>query len=422
MIIAAQPIRAAKYRSQSNLPPWPLHFSLFAIAAFSTFVYIPVGEVAISFVDLLTPIIFLGLMVASNRILSSYFVFYFLFVVLMFFLTSVAAEYPSLGKALLALRLLFIASPMALIIGLPSGYSDFVQRVIMLSFWSLLLACSLGVIMYTLDIQVNDKTQRLWLGNGLGSQFRAGGIVGNSGDFGQTAGLLLSLALVQWKQGKIGLKLWILASLIAFYSIVGASSRSALLFVLVFFAIYFLVGAKRRPLTVVVAIIFVFLSTIMIFNLELQFVSAAVQRNFLRLDIFNFSGQTQFLVTGRLDAWQLVLQSTDDIRFAGLGYKASLNHFGVFIDNIFLLILFEGGPIVFIIFLLFWAGLGFNLLRILIEKRSTIGWAALAFFASFLLRNLTGGAISNWSTAPTFFLLTAAFMYLHNEQGTHRKR
>lgn len=389
------------FRTYDDLT-WAL---LKAYALFVPFVCYRTGDTSVAFVDILAPFTCLLIAMRMGRGLHPAY-FLFLLYVGCAFVSLFAGASPGIAGVLLTLRILFISLPFWLAMTLERIRNEDLAVL----FWFLLIGAgtgvALGVLMHFTGIVARpDEQQRLWLGTGDGPVYRAGGIVGEAGAYGQITAIF---ALALFSADRIGIRLslplraagWALAG-VAF---VASSSRGGMLMLAAGMAAVALLDF-RKAITSVAALVAALMAAV----LALAFSSGEAQRflvvSLSRLDVLNLTGGSNFTETGRFGTWDMLADRALSVPLFGYGNRGFEDIIGRFIDNAFIITWFEVGPIGFIFFVLFWAlALGL-VLRDAIAFRSPFSIFAFGLLTSFLVRMQTGGAHTSWSTAPLVFLV-----------------
>jgi hypothetical protein len=246
----------------------------------------------------------------------------------------------------------------------------------------------------------------LWLGNFRGAVYRAGGVIGNSGAYGQLTaifGILLAMA------GAVGLRLspalrgagWVMV--VAAFLV--SSSRGGMVMLIIGLMV---IGALNIRLAIGYAatgVISVVTLLLLVFVVGSENQQAFFWLSLSRLDFLNLTGESQFAQTVRLQTWAQLWPRLFDIPLFGYGYKSFEEYYGQFVDNSFMLAWIETGPLGFMLFTMFWILLSIRLLADWFTFRHPLTLAALGLLAGFLVRMQTGGAHSSWSDSPLVFLL-----------------
>jgi hypothetical protein len=321
-------------------------------------------------------------------------------------------------RDLAALRLLFILTPLFYGLSLRLDQSQ-ITKLTKALIWSGSAAIGLGIILHLLGIQVRAEQQMLWTGTGNGPTVRAGGILGNSSDFGHFTSSwgaicgLLVLALFRKHR-------WLWFSLIAglaLYATWISASRAALLHLLLayFFAIPFLINGKTW-VTILTAIAgAIVLAIFWLPSIELM-LPADVAFTIRRLDFLNISGSTKFYQSVRLINWAQLFEIWQNNWMWGIGYKNIFRVYGLLGDNAFLTVLVEFGIITGTLFLSLW-------LCILYQSakrafKSKLGVVLFAIVLSDLFHSLTVDTMTLWYSSPlTYFFIAILFRITSATRG-----
>jgi hypothetical protein len=391
-------------------------YTLFLFAFFSPFFYIPINGFAISFSDIMAPMCVISILANWRKFINNIFIIYFAFV-----LTATLGTFVSMGtfgtlNAGLCIRLLFIAMPFFLAFCVSSKSNSQLLTVLKAFFVGTFINVSAGLVLHIFDIKIKDTTQTLWLGYDLGTTARAGGLVGNSGDFAQSAVLLSIFAFSLFQLGEVSKSRLTLGLTLSVAAVYYSNSRAGVLMFLIFFG-FFIVLNARQYLVPICILTLSSLVALMIFpSIDIESLHPEFRVPLLRLDVFNLSGNSAFYETVRLDNWGSLTRQFFAIPVMGVGYKNSLEEYGLLIDNSFLLVWFESGVLASAFFIVFWLALLWKVFRATFFEKSVYSSLAFAVFLTFMFRNLTGGAITNWSAAPAFFFLLGGLVVMskHN--------
>lgn len=110
------------------------------------------------------------------------------------------------------------------------------------------------------------------------------------------------------------------------------------------------------------------------------------------------------LSSGRLPAWKNYLLSIKKHVVWGVGYKNSLNYYGILIDNSFISVFVEGGIGAFLLFLLFWISAFLYAVKIYINEKLK-GAFLVAFVISTAFQGVFLDIYSQWMSFPLFVFL-----------------
>lgn len=264
------------------------------------------------------------------------------------------------------------------------------------------LACAIGVFMFHAGIQVRDQQQRLWSGDDSGSTLRAGGLLGNSSDFGHLSALLVSAALVAWALYELRFVWLILITALGTYCAVIASSRAAILHIALSILIVLPISLRRRNVVPVLGAMAALLAAVVLVPSPRTW-SFWNTPSGQRLDLFGFSGSSQILDSSvRVDTWQLALRMLKHNIAFGSGYGSILATSGQAGDNTFLSIFTELGAFAGLAFLAIWVCL---LVQVIRSKDGAVRLASLSLLAGELVHCMTLDGMRLWSSMPVFMML-----------------
>lgn len=371
--------------------------------------YIRIGSGAYTFVDVAGPIALVFLATARFQRVNISYLFYIIYIftaILSTLISPIATVGPT--NTLLAARLFFISVPFWLALTLQSPDERDLQRVVKWMTFGCAIALSIGLALNALGIHIQDS-QKLWV-HGQGAIYRAGGLVGNSGAFGQTTAMMAVL-LVACNSLKIRLPPFFVPvgwSMFAL-GLVTSSSRSAVLMVLAFFLVVLTFNARYIGRALLVALI-----AILIIGALFAAVSSTQQEFLLeslyRLDLLNISGNSTFTQSVRSQTWAYLVSEMGAIPLFGYGYKGFEKTLGQFVDNGFLLSWFEVGVLGTMMFLSAWISMSLRLLSDSLQRVSRFSYIGLGLLGAFLARMMTGGVQADWSNAPLVFLFLGLAM------------
>lgn len=110
------------------------------------------------------------------------------------------------------------------------------------------------------------------------------------------------------------------------------------------------------------------------------------------------------LSSGRLPAWKNYLLSIKEHVVWGVGYKNSLNYYGVLIDNSFISVFVEGGIGAFLLFLSIWISAFLYSIKIYAAEKLK-GAFLIAFIISTAFQGVFLDIYSQWISFPLFIFL-----------------
>jgi hypothetical protein len=313
------------------------------------------------------------------------------------------------ARDLVLLRIVFIFVPFFYAFSLQSD----VDRLFNLTRLFIIfggIAVVVGVILYHLGVQVRSNQQMLWLGSGEGPQARAGGILGNSSDFGLFAsswGSICGLLVLALKP-RAKWKLFALISTVSTYAVWISASRGGLVHIFIAYAIGVPMMIKARGWIVILTIVIL---TVPLLILVLSSVSlvlpADVAFTLQRLDFLNISGDSRFYQSVRLENWLTLLNVGSENWALGIGYRGIPKTFenqGIFGDNSFISIFVEFGLITVSFYILFWVFLIKSSFRSV--STSLLGPAIMGIVLGELSHNFTLDTYKVWYSTPvTLFFL-----------------
>ncbi|WP_293389913.1 hypothetical protein [Nevskia sp.] len=267
-------------------------------------------------------------------------------------------------ETLRVLRLCFIYAPFLLALSLHWTIES-AERALRVFWWGGLFGIVLSFFIYWFVGAVREQQQALFLKNGLGYVFRAGGQLGNSGGFSHlitswamTALALYWIALRRLSAVQIAVTLAVLV-----YGIVITASRNSLLQVglVLMFTTLFVARSHQRSagrvmvtLGLVVAVVVALLPLIALIT-DSAVLSATMSRFGLGEDDRSIAHSIRYQNwAGLLDqlGWNVL----------GIGYKQTMELTGLPVDNSYLRIFLELGVAGIAFFLLFWASIQLRLL------------------------------------------------------------
>jgi O-antigen ligase len=304
--------------------------------------------------------------------------------------------------ALLIVRMYSIYLPLLLVLGWNDIEIRDISRISATFMWSATLSCSIGLVLFLLGVQVRDAQQTNWYGNGIAATLRAGGLTGNSADFGLLAAALGTAAITF---GIVYLRRTLLSILIfafAIYMAYVSSSRAALLHLFIALALMLPVFARGRlaPLLVLSVPVLVVVLGI---ALPLMPLSPTLEFALHRFDIFNLTGESTFFSSSsRLDTWNALFSLIAKHPLIGIGYGMTVPVTGGAGDNSFLTLFVETGLFAGALFLTFWISV------VVIALRSPSGprkFVAIAVVLSEISHMMTVDTQKMWDTAPCSLLL-----------------
>jgi hypothetical protein len=306
-------------------------------------------------------------------------------------------------RDLAVLRIGFIMVPLLYALSLPPDVAR-VERLTKVFILSGGAAILIGVALHLAGVQVRTEQQMLWIGNGTGPTTRAGGILGNSSDYGLFASTWGSicglLVLALWPRRRW---FWFLAiSGLATYAVWISASRAGLVHLAIAWAIGlpFLMKSHNWVFGIFAAIITAPVALLLLPGASLV-LPESVAFTLRRLDFLNLSGDTSFYQSVRLVNWAILGGVGIDNWPIGIGYRGIAENYGsqgIFGDNAFLTVFVEFGLFTLICYVGLW--LTFILAGIRNVRRSTFGAVLAAVILSELFHALTLDTFTVWYSMP----------------------
>lgn len=270
-----------------------------------------------------------------------------------------------LGREILrVLRLCFIYSPFLFALSL-QWTVETAERALRVFWWSGLIGIVIGFLIYWFVGAVREQQQALFLKNGLGYVFRAGGQLGNSGGFSH---LITSWAMIALSLYWIGLRRLSATQIavtvaVLVYGIVITASRNSLLQVglALIFTTLFVARSHRRSAGQVLVTVALVISLV---ALLLPLIALITDAEVLRATMSRFGlGEDDRSIAHsiRFQNWAGLL---DQLGWnpLGIGYKQTLELTGLNVDNSYLRIFLELGVAGLGFFLLLWGSIQLQLL------------------------------------------------------------
>ncbi|MTB89566.1 hypothetical protein H9L21_14695 [Aeromicrobium senzhongii] len=300
-------------------------------------------------------------------------------------------------------RMWAIYLPFLVVMGAPAIDRIALKRIFATVVASSTIACLAGIGLYHAGIQVRDSQQVNWYGGGLGSSLRAGGLLGNTGDFGHLSAILAIAALGYMMMfGRHVLMSVIVA--MAVYATFLSSSRAALLHVLVALAVLLAMSSVAKKLVAA------FCALLAIFAVYILFVSSSVDPRMMftlrRLDVFNLSGESLFYATPRFQAWEMLVGWIPVNPIVGIGYGQTIAVTGRVGDNSLLTLFVELGVVFGVMLTAFWLVLVAEGFR----AAPSVRRLAVAIVVSELAHMITVDTHRMWTTTPLTLILVAALL------------
>ncbi len=381
---------------------------------------------SVGILDLLAPIIFLILVSRIPLILKSGLGLFFLALALSLtfsYLIGGIVNGLSVRDAAFA-RMVFILLPAALLITQPVSEQRIV-RLTTLFFWGGGIAIIMGIALHHFGIQIRSDQQALWAGDGTGPKLRAGGVLGNSSDFGHLTavwGSVCGLTAIAFGRGNRRYLLAAVIFLISLYATWIASSRAATLHLLLAngVALPFILGRGVWALMGCAAVLGVVIAPMLLSEFEL-ILPQDVAYNIQRLDFLNLSGNSTFLQTGRFLNWIRLVGIYEDNWLFGIGYKNIHELYGIWGDNSYLTTFVEFGLIAGVANILFWLWL--IAVSAVAAFTTRYGIVFVALVLSEALHGLTVDTGTIWYSMPLAWLfLTAHYLLFSRQRHVSRRK
>lgn len=323
------------------------------------------------------------------------------------------AELPvgaSRGTLLLVFRMAWIYLPLALVMQYRSLDEIQIFRLFRAFLWSGGAACVLGLTLHSLGIQMREEQQMNFYGGGIAATARAGGLLGNSGDFGHLASILASTALTfSILFGRLG-KLAPLILCLALAGIYASSSRAAILHVLVLGVLILPILLLRRRLFQWLALTFSGMFVVAYMTLPKLIADPRVYFVIRRFDFLNLTGDTLFYnSSGRTGNWERYIDSIGDNAILGVGYKMISEVFSAPGDNSFLSMFVETGVVSGSFYLMLWLALLWRGISCFSGRES---WVAAGYFLSEMAHMATVDTHGMWATTPLAVLFAGLLLQL----------
>lgn len=397
-------------RGKQVREPWPPVFRHRLIMAYALLVPLvvvptPLGK-SIGAADLLLPLALVALAAGSRRDVAPWRVFLVLFlagamVVTALRLVSSDAASTDASEAILVVRVVVNYIPLALVLDWQHLTHQKVGQYVGAFLLSGSLAVFIGVVLHHLGVQVRDAQQQIWFEGRPGVVLRAGGLLGNSSDFGHLAAALgtAAITLGVLVVGRPWL-MW-LVFVLALYATFLSASRASLVHLLVAAAIMGFArsgGSSRSPRRAIAVV-----GLAVAGYLTLVTPSRELEATLVRLDVLNLTGGSTFFESDtRSQSWSQILRLISSHPLLGIGYGRTVSVVGDAGDNAFLSVAVELGVLVGSAFLLLWMGLA---VRALFGRLSYPRLVAIAVVFSELVHMLTVDTYRMWATMPVVALL-----------------
>lgn len=380
---------------------------LYAILGPLVIVPLPIGQ-SIGAADLLFPFALLAMATQPRIRIGPSGLWFSLFVIaslgstVLFIMRGAFPASVGAFDVLLIIRVYAVYLPLLLAIGWKEIATSRIKNVVLGFYTSALIACGLGIALNWAGIQIRDSQQMNWYDNGAAATVRAGGLLGNSSDFGHLSAILgvVSLAFVG-----VYLKRPALASLgflVAVYATYISSSRAAMLHLVVALVILLPLLFKGKRLLGLIVFAVVGVVGLIILAPELA-ISPEMQFTLRRLDILNWSGDSLFFSSdARITTWDWIFELIQSHPWLGIGYGLMVPATGRAGDNSFLSLLVETGLMAGIAFCIFWISLVWSAATARVREGR---WIAVAVVSSEIAHMLTVDTHRMWATAPVALLM-----------------
>lgn len=391
---------------------------LLAYASLVPLAFVPFGTNSVGASDVLFPVALFVLAMATGRVRStarSILAAFLLVVAITTMLHYLTAQSTSLAVLADASRLVAIFMPFFVAARARSLSRHEVDRVVRAFLVSGTTACFIGIALDLLGIQMRDTQQTDYFGSGIATEVRAGGLLGNSSDFGHLAAILgsvaISFAIIR------GWSLIMPAAVfgISAYSAYISTSRAAILHLVValLFALPALITQRR------IALGFLLLPAALVSLILLARDLALTTQQLYVLRRFDFLGlsadSTFYEASSRVSTWATMREFALDHPIIGIGYGATVPATGNAGDNSFLTIAAETGMLAGTLYLGFWSVLAFAFLRLSDRK---LRYAGLSLVLSEVAHMLTVDVHRMWSSTP-LMLLFAGLLLAEASRDSH---
>lgn len=267
-------------------------------------------------------------------------------------------------ETLRVLRLCFIYAPFLLALSLHWTVES-AERALRVFWWGGLFGIIVGFLIYWFVGAVREHQQALFLKNGLGYVYRAGGQLGNSGGFSHliTSWAMTALVLYWIALRRLGAAQIVLTLAVLVYGILITSSRNSLLqlgLVLIFTTLFVARSHRRSASRVIGALALVIALTALLLPLAAMLTdSDALHATMSR---FGFGEDDRSIAHSvRYEHWAGLLDQLG-WNVLGIGYKQTMELTGLAVDNAFLRVFLELGVAGIAFFLLLWASILLQLL------------------------------------------------------------
>lgn len=327
------------------------------------------------------------------------------FAVVSYLINSMLSASFSFGSITI-LRLLTVIVPFVLVYQIFRIDYNNVRTLFWALFWGGAIIACVGILLYELGIEFRSNQQRIWVeGFGYYAKPRAGGFLGNSGDYGH----IISIWAVSVTGLSVMLKInrpimIILVLSVALYGSFIASSRAALIHILIASAIILTnFGILRFILLSLSALIAYFIFMLNVDSLNL---SPHLMKTIYRFDFFDITGYSIVAESQRFGYWSQLAEVWTNNPFLGLGYQSAQSTYGIYADNAFVGSFVEFGIFAGFFYCLFWVVLIFRGVQ-LISVNRTQCIVALAMILSELFHALTVTSYTLWYSMPISFIIIA---------------
>lgn len=371
--------------------------------------------------DMLTPLALIVCLKFMSRRMSWPLVFLYAFIVtalvssLISFMVAHLPVGASRGELLLAFRMAWIYLPLALALQYRSLNEGKVYRLFRAFLWSGGAACLIGLTLHALGIQMREEQQMNYYGGGIAATARAGGLLGNSGDFGHLSSILVATTLTCSLLFRRFDKLALVVLCLALVGIYASSSRAAILHVLVLGLMAMPLLLLRRRLFQWMVLAFLGLSIAAYIILPDLLADPRAYFIVRRFDFLNLTGETLFYnSSGRTENWARYIESIGSNPLLGVGYKMIPEVFSAPGDNSFLSILVETGIVPGLFYMLLWLSL---LWTGIIGFSGRESWIAAGFILSEMAHMATVDTHGMWATTPLALLFAGLLLRLPSTRG-----
>lgn len=274
------------------------------------------------------------------------------------------------------------------------------------------VAVAIGLFLFVFQIETREGQQRLWMDGG--SIIRAGGLIGNSGAFGHMTAtwcLMTCLGLMllsEWKYRYLMIGFVIMT---AGYATLGASSRAAMLHLLVGTGCGVMLVRTTIPQRKAVAglavagvlAICLLLSVKTIMPSKKKATSNAAAANMARF-IPGMNGSSSEFTSNRAGNWPQFFGMISESPWIGSGYKTGVRLHAESPDNSYLSVFLETGLIGLLCMTLFVVGTLHRLITLYVAG-DDVATIMLPICAGQMINCATSDIYTFWITMPVVYMM-----------------